>query len=36
MLLAAGIASIKYIHDYKNDDLVAHFTKEMGVTIAKI
>lgn len=33
MLLAAGIRHIKYIHDYKNDELVARFAVEMGVTI---
>jgi dCMP deaminase len=36
LLLAAGIRQIKYIHDYKNDDLVAHFTKEIGVNVFKI
>lgn len=36
LLLAAGICQIKYIHDYKNDDLVAHFTKEIGVNVFKI
>lgn len=36
LLLAAGIRHIKYIHDYKNDELVAHFTKEMSVSVEKI
>jgi dCMP deaminase len=36
MLLAAGICEIKYIFDYKNDDLVERFAKEMGVAIYKI
>jgi dCMP deaminase len=36
ILLAAGIKSIKYIYDYKNDPLVASFTKNMGVEIEKI
>jgi dCMP deaminase len=36
LLLAAGICQIKYIHDYKNDELVAHFTKEIGVSVIKI
>lgn len=36
MLLASGISQIKYIHDYKNDELVAHFTNEMGVSVEKI
>jgi dCMP deaminase len=33
LLLASGVKHIKYIHDYKNDDLVAQFAEEMGVTI---
>lgn len=36
ILLAAGIHEIKYIHDYKNDELVAHFCQETGVPIQKI
>jgi hypothetical protein len=36
MLLAAGIQTIKYIHDYKNDELVAYFCREMNVGIEKI
>jgi len=36
ILLAAGIQTIKYIHDYKNDELVAYFCREMGVSIEKI
>jgi dCMP deaminase len=36
ILLAAGIRSIKYIHDYKNDELVERFCKEMWVPIEKI
>lgn len=36
LLLAAGISQIKYIHDYKNDELVVYFTKEIGVNIIKI
>jgi dCMP deaminase len=36
ILLAAGIREIKYIHDYKNDDLVERFSTEMGVRIQKI
>lgn len=36
ILLAAGICEIKYIHDYKNDELVERFAKEMGVRIHKI
>lgn len=36
LLLASGISCIKYIHDYKNDELVEEFTKQMNVTIIKI
>jgi dCMP deaminase len=36
LLLAAGIHQIKYIHDYKNDELVQYFTKEIGVSVIKI
>lgn len=33
LLLAAGITTIKYIHDYKNDELVSMFTNEMSVPV---
>jgi dCMP deaminase len=36
IILAAGIQKIKYIHDYRNDDLVAYFTEMMDVTVQKI
>jgi hypothetical protein len=36
MLLAAGIKHIKYIHDYRNDELVPYFAKSMNVIIEKI
>lgn len=36
LLIASGIVSIKYIHDYKNDELVAYFAERMGVIIQKI
>lgn len=36
ILLAAGIQHIKYIHDYRNDDLVSYFIQMMNVTISKI
>lgn len=36
LLLAAGIGEIKYILDYKNDELVSHFTKQCDVKILKI
>lgn len=36
MLLASGISEIKYIHDYKNDELVSQFCKQCDVKIYKI
>ena len=36
ILLASGINSIKYIHNYKNDDLVKKFTTDMCVPIEQI
>lgn len=36
ILLASGVSGIKYIHDYKNDDLVSRFASEMGVTVTQI
>lgn len=36
ILLAAGIKQIKYIHDYRNDELVKYFTEMMGVSIEAI
>lgn len=36
LLLASGITVIKYIHDYKNDELVSYFCGKMGVVIEKI
>ena len=36
LLLAAGIKEIKYINDYRNDDLVEYFTGQLGVAIIKI
>ncbi len=36
ILLAAGITKIKYIHDYRNDELVKPFTQMMRVTIEQI
>ena len=36
ILLAAGIKHIKYIHDYRNDELVSHFAKSMDVPIEMI
>jgi len=36
LLLAAGIKKIKYIEDYKNNDLVKYFCKQCGVKIDQI
>jgi len=36
LLLAAGIGEIKYIADYKNDDLVPRFCKQCNVSLIKI
>jgi dCMP deaminase len=36
IMLAAGIKCIKYIHDYKNDELVEQFCRQMDVSIYKI
>lgn len=36
LLLAAGIESIKYLHDYKNDPLVTVFTNQLDVDVEKM
>lgn len=36
LLCASGIKSIKYVNDYKNDNLVEYFQKITGVIIQKI
>jgi len=36
LLLASGIKEIKYIDDYKNDELVKHFCDQKKVIITKI
>ena len=36
MLLAAGIQSIKYIHDHRNDELVEYFTHNMRIIVERI
>ena len=36
LLLASGIKEIKYIEDYKNDDLVQHFCKQKNINVRKI
>ena len=36
ILLASGIKKIKYLEDYKNDDLVSLFSEQSNVPITKI
>ncbi len=36
LLIAAGISAIKYIHDYKNDELVPYFLKQLGIACEQI
>lgn len=36
LLCVAGISRIKYIQDYKNDELTSHFSKVMDIPIEKI
>jgi len=36
LLLASGIKKIKYIHDYKNDELVQLFTDQCGVEVIQL
>jgi len=36
LLLASGIKDIKYLEDYKNDDLVKIFTNELSVKIEQL
>ena len=36
LLLASGISAIKYIDDYKNDELVKYFCDQLNVNINKI
>ena len=36
LLLAAGIKEIKYLHDYKNNELVKLFADQLKVPIVKI
>ena len=36
LLLASGISEIKYIEDYKNDELVEYFCKQKNIAINKI
>ena len=36
LLLASGIKEIRYINDYKNDELVEYFCKQKNIAINKI
>ena len=36
LLLAAEIKEIKYLNDYKNDELVKNFTEQCNVSITKL
>jgi len=36
ILLAAGIKNIKYINNYNNDELVAHFTEMMNISTVQL
>ena len=36
LLLASGIKEIKYIDDYKNDDLVKEYCSQLGVNIIQL
>lgn len=36
LLLAAGIKEIKYINDYKNDELVKEYCKQLNVNIKQL
>ena len=36
LLLASGITDIKYINDYKNDELVKYFCDQMKCNIIKL
>ena len=36
ILLASGIKNIKYINNYNNDELVAHFTEMMNVSTVQL
>ena len=36
LLLASGVKEIKYIEDYKNDELVSYFCEQANVNIKKI
>ena len=35
LLIASGIKHIKYVHDYKNDELVEMFATELGIPVTQ-
>lgn len=36
LLLASGVKEIKYINDYRNDELVKYFSDALGVPVVKL
>jgi dCMP deaminase len=36
LLIASGICEIKYIDDYRNDDLVEYFIKQKNILLSKL
>ena len=36
LLIASGIREIKYIEDYRNDDLVEHFIQQKNIALHKL
>ena len=36
IMAAAGIKTIKYLHDYHNDELVAEIFREAGIDVVKL
>jgi len=36
LLIASGICEIKYIEDYRNDDLVEYFIKQKNIMLSKL
>jgi|TARA_B110000285_G_scaffold116062_1_gene131458 dCMP deaminase len=36
LLIASGICEIKYIDDYRNDDLVEYFIKQKNIALSKL
>ncbi len=36
ILISAGIKSVRYLHDYHNDDIVYRLFEESGISVAKL